>query len=220
MFDSQGFETVERVLTAGDCDAIEAEAFPAGRTSAGTRGMLAEPWCRSLVDRLRRHDGIARRVPSGFVAVQCTSFEKSREGNWLVPWHQDLSILVADRVEHPDLRGWSEKEGVPFVQPPDALLAELVAVRVHLDRCGPDDGPLRVAPGSHRLGRIDPHSVPTARRATAEVACLADRGDALLMRPLLLHASSRATGTSRRRVLHFLFGPAELPLGLRWRQSV
>jgi hypothetical protein len=38
----------------------------------------------------------------------------------------------------------------------------------------------------------------------------------MLMRPLLLHASSRASGASRRRVLHFVFGPRELPFGLAW----
>ena len=38
----------------------------------------------------------------------------------------------------------------------------------------------------------------------------------MLMRPLLLHASSKATGASRRRVLHFVFGPPALPHGLAW----
>jgi hypothetical protein len=39
---------------------------------------------------------------------------------------------------------------------------------------------------------------------------------------LLLHASSKAgaASASRRRVLHFLFGPRELPRGLRWRHKV
>jgi hypothetical protein len=35
-----------------------------------------------------------------------------------------------------------------------------------------------------------------------------------------LHASSKATGTSRRRVLHFVFGPRALPYGLEWERSV
>jgi hypothetical protein len=40
------------------------------------------------------------------------------------------------------------------------------------------------------------------------------------MRPLALHASSKATGTSRRRVLHFVFGSAGLPYGLQWEHAV
>ena len=40
------------------------------------------------------------------------------------------------------------------------------------------------------------------------------------MRPLLLHASSKALVPSFRRVLHFVFGPPALPKGLRWGQAV
>ena len=30
----------------------------------------------------------------------------------------------------------------------------MLVVRLHLDDCGEDNGPLRVLPGSHRLGRL------------------------------------------------------------------
>ena len=219
MLADDGFELVRGVLDPAECEALAVRIAPGGRSSAGSRGLLAESWCRELADRLRGSERLAALIPGDFAAMQCTFFEKSRGGNWLVPWHQDLSIPVAGRVEHPSLRGWSEKEGTTFVQPPDAVLAELVAVRLHLDPCGPEDGPLRVIPGSHRLGRLDPEAVPDARRSAAEVACLAGRGDALAMRPLLLHASSRSEGAGRRRVLHFLFGPAQLPFGLRWADA-
>jgi hypothetical protein len=46
------------------------------------------------------------------------------------------------------------------------------------------------------------------------------RGGALVMRPLLLHASSKATSLAPRRVLHFVFGPPKLPAGLEWRWAV
>jgi hypothetical protein len=36
------------------------------------------------------------------------------------------------------------------------------------------------------------------------------------MRPLLLHASSKAINGPPRRVLHFVFGPSHLPEGFRW----
>jgi hypothetical protein len=56
----------------------------------------------------------------------------------------------------------------------------------------------------------------TAVGRMAGVAVPAKRGDALLMRPLVLHASSTSSGSSLRRVLHFVFGP-EVPLyGLAW----
>ena len=106
-----------------------------------------------------------------------------------------------------------------YVQPPLAVLRELVAVRLHLDPCGEHDGALRVIAGSHQLGRIAADQAARLRVRHAETVCTAAAGDALVMRPLLLHASSRATGNSRRRVLHFLFGPRELPCGLEWAEA-
>ena len=70
--------------------------------------------------------------------------------------------------------------------------------------------------GAFDHGRLDDDAAFAWREARGATPCPAPRGGAMVMRPLLLHASSKSTGTSRRRVLHFLFGPAELPFGLRW----
>jgi ectoine hydroxylase-related dioxygenase (phytanoyl-CoA dioxygenase family) len=100
------------------------------------------------------------------------------------------------------------------------VLRQLLAARVHLDDCGVDDGPLRVVPGSHLRGTLTPNEAIALRQAGTEVVCAAPRGSTLVMRPLLLHASSKSTGSSRRRVLHYLFGPPRLPLGLKWWQEL
>jgi hypothetical protein len=202
-FEHDGFCIVPAVLGADACHAVAGRIPAADAGRAGTRCLLSQPWCADL----------AR-------ALQCTYFEKSAGQNWLVAVHQDLSIPVAARVEDSGLQGWSEKEGELFVQPPAAVLERLVAVRLHLDECSPADGPLRVVPGSHTSGRLGPDAASRRRDLHGEVVCTARRGDVLVMRPLLLHASSKAHGTSRRRVLHFLFGPRELPLGLAWRHAV
>jgi len=151
---AKGFATIAQVLPAQVCDSIVAVIAPIDADAAGTRCLLDEQWCRALAAHLRRDADIESLIPADYVAVQCTYFEKSVERNWLVPVHQDLSILVAERVDHPDLRGWSVKEGSVFVQPPVAVLEQLVAVRVHLDACSEHDGPLQFVPGSHRIGRI------------------------------------------------------------------
>ncbi len=44
--------------------------------------------------------------------------------------------------------------------------------------------------------------------------------DGVAVIPQVLHASSKATGSGLRRVLHFVFGPASLPYGLQWALSV
>ncbi|WP_162549742.1 phytanoyl-CoA dioxygenase family protein [Hymenobacter nivis] len=43
-------------------------------------------------------------------------------------------------------------------------------------------------------------------------------GGAMLMKPLLLHASSRSTSDRPRRVIHLEFSAQELPAGLAWRE--
>ncbi|HEV3120848.1 MAG TPA: hypothetical protein VGY53_03045, partial [Isosphaeraceae bacterium] len=51
------------------------------------------------------------------------------------------------------------------------------------------------------------------------VECLAERGDVLVMRPLLLHASSTAERPRQRRALHLEFAAALLPGGLEWYET-
>jgi hypothetical protein len=55
------------------------------------------------------------------------------------------------------------------------------------------------------------------RTAGGESVVAVNRGGALVMRPLILHASSKASAPKARRVLHFVFGPPQLPFGLEWR---
>nr|WP_307735892.1 phytanoyl-CoA dioxygenase family protein [Massilia pinisoli] len=211
-----GFAVLPAVLRDSQCDAIAefVEAFASD--SPGTRNLLAHEECRALVAELRAHPAVGALIPAGHVAVQCTYFEKSIDNNWLVPIHQDLSIPVRTRLDHPSLRGWSDKEGTLFVQPPADVLETLVAVRIHLDPCLETDGPLQFVPGTHTRGRVDAAEASRLKQAGPVVTCTVDQGGALVMRPLALHASSKATGTSRRRVLHIVFGPSELPYGLQW----
>jgi ectoine hydroxylase-related dioxygenase (phytanoyl-CoA dioxygenase family) len=216
-FAADGFAWVPGVLSAPECAALARSAPGACASVAGSRCVLSQPWCAALVPLLRAHEGLSALL-SESLAVQCTYFEKSASRNWLVPVHQDLSIPVAQRVSHPELRMWSVKEGALFVQPPPSLLERMIAVRVHLDHCATADGPLRVVPGSHLSGIVPSHVAAEAR--SREVVCAAERGSALAMRPLLLHSSSKASGSSLRRVLHFLFGPQELPYGLSWQSAV
>jgi Phytanoyl-CoA dioxygenase (PhyH) len=217
-FQRDGFAIVPDVLSATECDDIAAYTHSSMTERAGARSMLQHDWCALLAHGLRSNRLPTHLLASTWKAVQCTYFEKSAEHNWLVAVHQDLSIPVAEKVAHPDLRAWSFKEGAHFVQPPVCVLEWLVAVRLHLDACAASDGPLRIVPASHRSGVIAPDLAVAAR--AREVVCVAERGSALVMRPLALHASSKSAGSGLRRVLHFLFGPPELPFGLRWSHAI
>lgn len=102
------------------------------------------------------------------------------------------------------------------MQPPSEVLAQMLAVRLQLDAPDRSDGALRVIPGSRRNGKLTDAEIAYFRSVEPEVSCRVEQGGVLLMRPLLLHASSKIVGSRRRRVLHFLFGPVALPYRLRW----
>ena len=212
---TDGFTLVRSLLSDAECEDVARSLGTADTRGAGSRRLLDEAWCAELAGKVMDHPDVRGALPVQARAVQCTFFEKSAARNWLVPIHQDLSIPVSRRIDHAALSGWSEKEGAIFVQAPDNVLEKMLAVRVHVDHCSPEDGPLRIVPGSHGRGRIEPAEAAVAGR-TAGVVVPAKRGDALLMRPLVLHASSKASGSSLRRVLHFVFGPEVLPYGLAW----
>ena len=152
--------------------------------------------------------------------VRSIFFDKTPDANWLVPWHQDLSIAVKERVDVPGYGPWSTKEGVTHVQPPVHILKSMVTLRLHLDDCDESNGALRVIPGSHRQGRLDAASIAEARKLRDEVTCRVQAGDALLMRPLILHASSQAESPTHRRVIHLEYGTCRLPLGLDWAEAL
>ena len=143
-------------------------------------------------------------------------FDKTPEANWKVAWHQDLSIAVRERRDAEGFGAWSEKAGVVHVQPPAEILERMLAVRLHLDASDEANAPLRVIPGSHLRGRLSAEAIARMQENSEIVSCLVPRGGALLMRPLLLHASSAARVPLHRRVVHLEFAAGELPAGLEW----
>jgi ectoine hydroxylase-related dioxygenase (phytanoyl-CoA dioxygenase family) len=151
--------------------------------------------------------------------VKATFFNKTQESNWKVAWHQDLTIMVRKRREVAGFGPWTIKEGIVHVQPTAEILSRILAIRLHLDESGADSGPLRVIPGSHKDGRLSSEQVSAYEKEDNEI-CLVPRGGALLMRPLLLHASSACAVPKPRRVIHLEFSADELPQGLHWFDRV
>ena len=156
----------------------------------------------------------------GAFAARGLWFDKTPGANWGVPWHQDLTIAVRERVETPGFGPWTVKAGIHHVRPPVAVLEGMITVRVHLDDCGAGRGPLRVVPGSHRAGRLDVAATRDWLAQDSAVDCLVDRGGAVLMRPMLLHSSSAAVEPVQRRVIHLEYAAGPLPGGLCWFETV
>jgi uncharacterized UPF0146 family protein len=148
--------------------------------------------------------------------VRSLLFDKTAKANWKVPWHQDLSIPVQRRIDAPGFTGWSKKAGVFHVQPSPEIYEKMLTIRLHLDDCPSSNGALRVIPGSHTAGRLNPDQIRLQSRSAKGVPCEVAAGGALVMRPLLLHASSSSSSPAHRRVIHLEFAACDLPHGLRW----
>jgi ectoine hydroxylase-related dioxygenase (phytanoyl-CoA dioxygenase family) len=133
-----------------------------------------------------------------------------------VPWHQDLTICVITRADVLGYGPWTIKAGVCHVQPPISVLENMLSVRIHLDDCDESNGALRVLPGTHNLGRLIAAQISEQQRLAASISCAAQKGDVVLMRPLLLHASSAASKAVHRRVIHLDYASSQLDGGLQW----
>lgn len=218
-FQAEGHFTTQPLISVEHCQNL-ISTICNDRGQAGNREMLSQTWCASLANVLLDHDELRDFLPKNYGAIQCTYFEKSQETNWLVALHQDLSVPVANKFDHPDFQRYSNKGRHLYLQAPDYILRDFIALRLHLEDCTIEDGALGVLPGSHLHGRLSNQRVAELKQQGNLLLCPVKCGAALLMRPLLLHMSSKAQGQSKRRVLHFLFAPRPTVEGLNYLHFV
>ena len=187
--------------------------------SYAMRNLLAMPVVRELV-RSQAVRTLAEAVLGrNCFGVKGTFFNKTPESNWKVVWHQDLTVMVRERKEVLGFGRWTVKSGIVHVQPPADVMSRILALRLHLDESGEENGPLRVIPHSHKQGRLSPKEFAEWQKK-GSVTCTVPRGGVLLMVPLLLHASSACVVPKSRRVIHLEFASDELPGGLEWYDRV
>ena len=219
-----GFATVEGVFSNATVDHLLTSLEHIGDTRSVRKqgGIFA---VRNLLDvspkvsKLAHLEAVRALVEpilgERFFPVRGILFDKIPDTNWKVPWHQDVTIAVQERVEAEDFGPWSMKADELHVQPPAEVLEHMISVRLHLDNCGEENGALRVTPGPHLYGRVPEEDIP-AMRERPEVVCAVGIGGALLMHPLLLHASSPSSSPGHRRVVHLNFTSVQLPNGMKW----
>lgn len=186
---------------------------------AGTRCLLDHPLVRETAIQVRTHLVACGLIPAHSVAIQAIAFDKTPSTNWKVAWHQDLMFPVARAVSSPGYTLPCEKDGIPFARPPASALNALTAVRLSLDPCDPDNGPLRVSPGTHKDGIIPADQITERVAHAAQITCTNAVGDLLLMKPLLLHASSQASSPNHRRILHLVYHNGD-PVPEPWHRSI
>jgi ectoine hydroxylase-related dioxygenase (phytanoyl-CoA dioxygenase family) len=97
---------------------------------------------------------------------------------------------------------WSIKAGITYAHAPATALSRVIALRLHFDDSRADNGPLRVLPGTHALGVLSDADIQRLVGEIASVECVVRAGGIVAMRPLIVHASSKAKADVPRRVLH------------------
>jgi ectoine hydroxylase-related dioxygenase (phytanoyl-CoA dioxygenase family) len=208
--DDPGYWIEERVFSLAECEAMALTLAnaTASRGRAGARHLMSHPTVVAVAND-ERLLVISRRVlgPAA-VPFRATLFEKTGRANWLVAWHQDKVLPLASSFESSEWGPWSIKAGVPCSGAPAWALERVVALRVHLDESAGDNGPLRVIPGSHRLGLLSAEAIHELVRTEPFVECQVGRGGVLAMRPLVVHSSSKAISRRPRRVLHIEYADA------------
>ncbi len=161
---------------------------------------------------------ILRRMNQGLFLTKAIFFDKSPEANWYVTWHQDLTINVKDKIEAEGFTGWTKKDDGCGVCPPEEILKNTITIRIHLDDTDEENGALRVVPGSHNK-KLNSSEIQLITQNSIPFVCDVAMCGIHIMKPLLLHASSKATNQKHRRVLHLEFNSIDLPVGLEWAEK-
>ncbi len=92
-------------------------------------------------------------------------------------------------------------------------------LQIYLDDARESNGALKVIPGSHNKKLSDDEIALITQNASSQL-CEVDSGSVHVMKPLLLHASSKSTDQKHRRVIHLEFNRFELPNGLEWAEKM
>ncbi len=225
LFDTNGFLIITQAVSMEDCDSLGAELTflfnrnknVSRRKIGGVRNILRQSQKAADIASSDKFISLLNGLTGRrYFPVKAIFFDKNPGSNWSVPWHQDLAIAVVRRIESPGFGPWSVKEGIVHVQPPQHILGNMITLRLHLDDCPAGNGALRIIQGSHLHGELDSDAITKWATHDAPVVCELSKGDALLMKPLLLHSSPQATNPNHRRILHIEYASDELPDGLEW----
>ena len=201
-FEREGFAVVDRVISDSECEKL-IESLPHIETS-GSRTLLSLAPFRRLAQDLR--EGVLHSHLEDLVAIECILFRKTSEHNWAVRLHRDAVIPIQGSGAWPSS---GTKEGLECARPPREFMDSCIAVRVHLDGTPFED--ISIVPGSH----LDAQKHDRALAKPVPVP----KGGALIMRPTLAHASSKLESVQRRRVLHYVYAPREVPQGYAWHDA-
>lgn len=226
-FEEAGFLIINNIYNTEEIIAItrtieEADSSKHNfRKSTGLyaiRQFLQEiPAIQPLIFTPKLHRVITEIIGPHYFVVKSIYFDKPENSNWYVAYHQDLTISVDKKEQQEGFTNWTNKQNQFAVQPPIAILKNIVTVRIHLDDTDENNGALKIIPGSHAKKIYRPENID--RTTEQETFCPVNTGGIMLMKPLTLHSSNRTTNNKKRRVIHIEFSSQALPGNLQWSEK-
>ncbi|OYU82730.1 MAG: phytanoyl-CoA dioxygenase [Flavobacterium sp. BFFFF2] len=208
---------VEKILSIIENTNSDKDTFRKTNDLFAIRQFLKEvPSISTLVFNDNLVSILAELFGDNYFVVKSLYFDKPALSNWYVSYHQDLTISVDKKREVDGFGFWTKKQDQFSVQPPLDILDNVVTIRIHLDDTDENNGALKVVLKSHNRGIYRPETIDWT--AAQEVSCHVQKGGIMLMKPLLLHSSSRTTNNKQRRVIHIEFSSLELPNELNWSE--
>lgn len=217
----KGFEIIEGVYSEEEVYAIlEGIKSKEIENKFGIRAFLLDnPELVELVFTENLMKIIRTISPGCDKLIKSIYFDKPPHANWVVNWHQDLTINLVEKIEVPAYKNWRVNNERVVVQPNKEMLESIFTIRIHLDDCTKDNGALRVIENSHKRGVIDIKEW-TKHKEGDEQICEVRKGGIVIMKPLILHSSKRTENKKNRRVIHIEFTDQELPIGLKWKEKI
>ena len=197
-----GYSLVLECLSYHECDELAGilSAGTISRSRAGARHLMANPSVLALAKSRRLTKLAAHWLGCDAIPFRATLFDKSSRTNWLIPWHQDTALPLAERFDLAGWGPWSEKGGAAYAHAPAWALSRIVALRVHLDASTADNGPLRVIPGSHLAGVLSDQAVSEIVSANESAECCVPRArgnrDAAADHTFFLQSTKHRTSSS------------------------
>ena len=218
---TKGYEVINGIYSATEVDRLLAALNHKGFSgSFGLREfLLINPELLTLIFTANFKQVISRLFDAHPQAIKSLYFDKPPSANWLVNWHQDLTVNLKNRAEADGFINWRAKDERVTVQPSLDILESILTARIHLDDCDASNGALRVIEGSHKRGVINLKEWMADKQGVEQI-CEVKKGGLLLMSPLILHSSKRTENQKHRRVIHIEFSDRKLPNGLVWKEGL
>ncbi len=219
----QGFRILNDVYSANQTSIIKEELqryfAKSNETPFGKRRLLLD--IPALIPLLFTNElvNLVKSIDRKAFLTKAIYFDKPEGANWYVTWHQDVPINVTTKVEMDGYAGWTQKQDVVSVRPPIEISKNIFTIRIHLDDTTAQNGALSVIPASHTK-RLLSNEINDLVNSVESIPCEVRTGGVHLMKPLLLHSSSKSKQQTPRRVIHLEFASLALPSGLDWLERL